>query len=225
VKITRPGTASLLFDRQPYGLPGGTTGLVSVMLRWDTRDDEILTRRGTLHEWSYELSHKSPVDRHLFSAIAFHRFTLTDLRHASLGRGLFVANRAVFEVLQGKPPIDVYGDIGGIRRRVWGLGGDETLRGYGSYRFMDDVRSFTNTELRYRFARQRVLRQYLEWNAIAFVDLGRVWPDLGSLTVRGCRLTGGGGVRLYWNEDFVIRLETAVSSEQTFTGVPLGNLF
>lgn len=195
------------------------------MLRWDTRDDETIPQQGTLHEWSYELAHGSPVDQDLFNAIAFHRFTVTDLRYFALSERADLASRMVFEALEGKPPVDVYGDIGGIRRRVSGLGGDETLRGFRPYRFVDKVRYFSNTELRYRLYSQRLFKQYLEWHGVAFVDLGRVWPSLSALTPRGMHLTGGGGVRVYWNMDFVVRLETAISAEQTFVGVQLGNVF
>ena len=138
-----------------------------------------------------------------------------------------LANRMVFELLHGQAPIDVYGDLGSIRRRVTGLGGDESLRGFNTQRFIDDVRFFSNTELRCVLHRHRLLRQYLEWNGIAFVDLGRVWPDLGALTLAGARMTGGAGMRLFWDEDFALSVEARFSAErdENRLDISLGNIF
>lgn len=227
VEITQPGAASLLFEQRPHGLQGGLSGLAGLMLRWDTRDDEIIPRRGVLHEWSYEISRDASLKKFLLGATDFRRYTFTDIRFFSLGRRVILANRAVFEIVEGDVPIDVYGDLGSIRRRVAGLGGDETLRGYNTQRFIDDVRFCSNTELRCALHSHRLFRQYLEWNGIAFVDLGRVWPDLESLTLEGMRLTGGAGVRLYWDEDFAVNAEVRFSAErdENIIDISLGNIF
>jgi outer membrane protein assembly factor BamA len=227
VEIRQPGAASLLFEQRPHGLKGGFTGLAGVMLRWDSRDDEVIPRRGALHEWSCEISRDASPDEFLLFATDFRRYTLTDLRFFPLGRRVILANRAIFELLHGQAPIDVYGDLGSIRRRVTGLGGDETLRGFNTQRFIDDVRFFSNTELRFALHRHRLLRQYLEWNAVAFADLGRVWPNLASLGLAGTRATGGAGMRLYWDEDFVVSVEVRPSAEreENVIDISLGNIF
>jgi outer membrane protein assembly factor BamA len=227
VEIAQPGTSSLLFEQQPHGLQGGLSGLAGLMLRWDSRDDEFIPRRGVLHEWSYEISRDVSLADFLLFATDFRRYTLTDLRFFSLGRRAILANRAVFELLHGQVPIDVYGDLGSIRRRVAGLGGDESLRGFNTQRFIDHVRFFSNTELRCALHRHRLLKQYLEWNAIAFADLGRVWPNLAAMTARGTRMTGGVGLRLYWDEDFAVNAEVRLSAEreENLIDISLGNIF
>lgn len=224
VDIRPPERTSRLFEDRSFDLGVGNSGLLGVMLRWDTRDDEILPRRGTLHEWSYETSHNSLLGL-LLPNIGFSRYTLTDIRFFPLTPRLNLANRAVFEVIQGQVPVDVMGDLGGLRSKIPGLGGDATLRGYDTNRFTDQVRYFSNTELRYTLGSQRLFRQYLEWTGVAFVDLGRVWPDLKALTPAGMHLTGGGGLRAYWNEDFVISMESRFSAQQRILAFSLGNIF
>lgn len=224
VDIRPPERTSRLFEEQRFDVGVGNSGLVGVLLRWDTRDDETLPRRGTLHEWSYETAHNSLLGL-LLPTIGFSRYTFTDIRFFPLTPRLNLANRAVFEIMQGRVPIDVMGDLGGLRRKIKGLGGDETLRGYDTNRFIDQVRYFSNTELRYTLRNQRLFRQYLEWTGVAFVDLGRVWPDLKALTPTGMHLTGGGGVRAYWNEDFVTSMESRFSAEQRILTFSLGNIF
>ncbi|MCC7263349.1 MAG: BamA/TamA family outer membrane protein [Candidatus Latescibacteria bacterium] len=224
VDIRPPAQSSRLFEEQLFSPGEGSSGLVGVMVRWDTRDDETLPRRGALHEWSYESAHNSLLGL-LLPQIGFSRYTFSDIRFFPLTSRLNLANRAVFEIMQGTVPVDVMGDLGGLRRKIKGLGGDETLRGYDTNRFIDRVRYFSNTELRYTLRRQTLLRQYLEWTGVAFVDLGRVWPDLKSLTLAGIHLTGGGGVRAYWNEDFVASLEGRFSTERRLLAFSLGNIF
>lgn len=224
VDLRLPGQNNPLFADAQAHLVEGESGLVGLMLRWDTRDDETLSRRGVLHEWSYETAHNSLLGL-LLPQIGFSRYTFTDIRFFPLTGRLNLANRAVFEILQGEVPIDVMGDVGGLRRKIKGLGGDETLRGYDTGRFIDRVRYFSNTEIRYTLRRQTLLRQYVEWTGVAFVDLGRVWPDLKALTAAGIHLTGGGGVRAYWNEDFVASLEGRFSAEQHLLAFSLGNIF
>lgn len=38
-------------------------------------------------------------------------------------------------------------------------------------------------------------------------------------------LTGGGGLRAYWNEDFVVSVESRFSAQQRTFAFTLGNIF
>jgi hypothetical protein len=207
----------------PDGVTDGVTGFISATLQWDTRDDETVARRGVFHEWSYETS-RSSVLAFLFDQIDFQRYTFTDARYLALSQRLNVANRAVFEVLTGSVPLYAYGQIGGSRR-IKGLGGSDSLRGYDRQRFTDDVRLFTNTEVRYQLYSMFFFKQYLEWHGALFADSGRVWPDVSDLTISDIHWTGGIGLRLYWNSDFVIRSDFGVSKEQMFLGLKYRNSF
>ena len=208
LKIRQPGSRSLLFEEAPYGVGGGQRELFRAALRWDTRDALMIPREGTLHEWAYE----TPL-----RVEGFGRFTFTDIRYRQLSGRFNLANRIAFGIMHGTVPVDVYGDVA--------LGGNNSLRGYGSQRFADDVRFLANSELRCRISKHTVLRQYLEWHGVVFVDFGRVWPALEDLEFTGMHLSGGGGIRLYWDEDFVIRLEASYSSERSAVGLLLRNIY
>ena len=58
------------------------------------------------------------------------------------------------------------------------------------------------------------LDQHIELNGVAFVDVGRVWPDLGSFSLSSLHRSSGGGLRFVWNRDFTMRIEAAHSGEQ-----------
>lgn len=207
----------------PGGVVGGSTGFVSATLQWDTRDDEVMPLVGTYQEWSYESSRNSLLALFL-EQIDFRRFTFTDARYWLASPRLTLGHRSVFEVLTGSIPLYAYGEIGGSRR-IKGLGGGDVLRGFDSQRFTDNVRFFTNTEARYLLRTTRWFGQNLEWKAILFVDSGRVWHRLPEVSPDGLHWTAGVGGRIYWNADFVIRLDLGLSAEQAYMGLKYRNLF
>ena len=127
-------------------------------------------------------------------------------------------------VLEGSIPLYAYGQIGGSRR-IKGLGGSDSLRGFDRQRFTDDVRFFTNTEFRYHVSSYRFLKQYFEWHMASFFDTGRVWRDLDRFGLSGLHATAGAGTRLYWNSDFVVRIEFGSSKEQRYFGLKYRNVF
>jgi outer membrane protein assembly factor BamA len=219
----RGETSHYLYEGTPDGVKDGVTGFVGATLSWDSRDDEAIPRRGILHEWSYETSRNSVIGL-FFEEIDFRRYTFTDARYWPLNERLNLAHRMVFEVLSGSVPLYAYGEIGG-QKRIKGLGGGDSLRGYDTQRFTDNVRFFTNTELRYHFRSMRFYRQYLELHGVLFVDTGRVWSGMDALTLNDFRFTAGTGLRIYWNADFVIRLGIGFSPEQTYTPIKYRNLF
>ena len=201
----------------------GVTGFLSATVDYDTRDDPTIPKTGTFHEWSYETSRNSVLGL-FFEEIDFSRYTFTDARYFPLSVRLNLAHRTIFEALKGSVPLYAYGEIGGSRRKK-GLGGNDSLRGFDRQRFTDNIRLFTNTEFRYQLRKTRAFRQYLEWNAAVFVDAGEVAPGVADLSVGELRWTGGFGLRLYWNSDFVIRSDVAFSSEQMGWNLSYSNVF
>ena len=210
-------------NHPPDGVTDGITGFVSAMLKWDTRDDPVIPSTGTFHEWSYESSRNSLLGL-LFEQIDFQRWTFTDIRYVPLIDRLNFAHRTVIDVLKGTVPLYAYGEIGGSRR-MKGLGGAESLRGFDRQRFTDKVRFITNSEMRYHVRSDRMFKQYLEWHSVIFVDSGQVQPSLKRLDALDLHWSFGFGQRLYWNSDFVIRLDVGFSAEQSYTGFKYRNIF
>ena len=223
-EIDQRGRAAFYLDQgTPDGVKDGFTGFLSVTLEWDSRDDEVVPSRGVFHEWSYESSRNSLVGL-FFKEINFRRYTFTDTRYMSFSERLTFAHRAVFEVLAGEVPLYAHGEIGGSRR-VKGLGGSHSLRGFDTQRFTDDVRFFSNAESRYLLHSMWFFRQYLEWYGIGYFDMGRVWPDLKEVGPGGMHWSSGGAMRLSWDKDFVIRFGVGYSVEQIDIFFDLGNAF
>jgi outer membrane protein assembly factor BamA len=223
-EVDQRGRAAFYLDQgTPDGVKDGFTGFLSVTLEWDSRDDDVVPSRGVFHEWSYQSSRNSLIGL-FFEEINFQRYTFTDTRYMGFSDRLTFAHRAVFEVLAGEIPLYAYGEIGGSRR-VKGLGGSHSLRGFDTQRFTDDVRFFSNAESRYLLHSMWFFRQYLEWYGVGYFDVGRVWPDLKEVGVGGMHWSSGGAIRLSWNKDFVIRFGVGYSVEQVDIFFNLGNAF
>ena len=212
-----------LDDGAREGVIDGVTGFLSATLQWDSRDDPTIPKRGAFHEWSYETSRNSLIGL-FFDEIDFERYTLTDSRYHPITERLNLANRVIFEALKGSVPLYAFGEIGGSRRTK-GVGGGDNLRGFDSQRFTDNIRAITNTEFRYRLHNQRLKKQWLEWTGVFFVDGGQVSPGVSDLSLAGNHWSSGFGLRLYWNADFVIRLDMAFGSEQSNASFKYRNIF
>lgn len=224
IDVDQRGTEAFYLERgTPDGVVDGFSGFASATLQWDTRDDEVVPRRGFYQEWSYESARNSLLGL-FFEQIDFSRITLTNVYYIPLGSRWNFSHRTVLEVLSGLVPLYAYGEIGGSRR-VKGLGGNGSLRGFDTQRFTDDVRFFSNAELRYQIYAMRLFRQHLEWQAMAFFDAGRVWPDLQQIGLSGMHRSGGGGMRIIWDADFVIRMGMGIGGEQTDAWLSLGQNF
>ena len=224
VDVDQRGTQAFYLERgTPDGVIDGFSGFISATLLWDTRDDEVVPRRGFFQEWSYESARNSLLAL-FFEPIDFSRVTLTNAYYIPLSPQLNFSHRLVLEVLSGEVPLYAYGEIGGSRR-VKGLGGSDSLRGFDTQRFTDDVRFLSNVELRYQLYDIWFYGQYIEWQGMIFFDAGRVWPDLDHIGWSGMHVSGGAGVRMVWDADFVIRMGTGVADEQMDIWLSLGHNF
>jgi hypothetical protein len=86
------------------------------------------------------------------------------------------------------------------------LGGSDTLRGYGSWRFRDRHAALTSAEFRWIPNRNSV-------DVALFYDAGMVAPEFGELSMRRFRSNVGLGVRFHGPRSTPLRIEVAKGSE------------
>ena len=84
-------------------------------------------------------------------------------------------------------------------------------RGIRVQRFMGKAKVLDQTELRFRFAELDAFDQQFAFTLAGFVDTAIVANELISPNDVGVAAGGGGAFRIAWNENFVIRLDVAVS--------------
>ena len=224
IEVEKRGEQAFYLEQgTPDGVVDGFSGFISATVNWDTRDDEVVPRRGMFLECSYESARNSLLGL-FFEQIDFRRITFTSVHYIPLTSRWNFSHRLVLETLSGAVPLYAYGEIGGSHR-VKGLGGSDSLRGLDTQRFTDDARFFSNTELRFHIYEVLFYRQHIEWQAAAFVDAGRVWPGLDELGLAGMHFSGGGELRLIWAADFVIRVGIGAAREQAGIWLSLGQSF
>jgi hemolysin activation/secretion protein len=138
---------------------------------------------------------------------------------------LVLAARGVYEVQTTGTPFFSQTLMPFIDDNHAGLGGFRTLRGYAQNRFVGPVMALTNYEVRWTFAKFRLLHQGFGLMAVPFVDIGRVFDDVGQTTLGGWKRTEGGGLRIAWNEATVIMADYGFSDEGSALYVNFNHIF
>jgi hypothetical protein len=206
-----PGT---LYGRD---FPVGEPGLASVMqagVAIDTRDNEPSPQRGFFVDASVRGA-GLPTG----SAFSFGGANLTARLYAPLpvqtapGRPLVVAQRLIVDGVVGEAPLRERMRFGGLVE-AQGLGGQDTVRGVRLSRYPGRLRASHQVELRAEVVHVDVLGNDLALVVAGFVDGGlALFGDDADADAR-LLIGAGGALRVIWNENFVFRIDLAVSPEE-----------
>jgi hypothetical protein len=162
-------------------IPGEAGGLsvgVGAAVTFDTRDNAVATRRGTLVGATFLVF--SPV---FGSEYTFRRLTV-EARHFLVITGDHVIGFRFFgETLGGEVPY----------YQLAMLGGDELLRGYFLGRYRDENLGALETEYRFPL--------YWRFGGVAFAGAGQVADGLEDLGGEPTRWAVGAGLRFSLNDD------------------------
>ncbi len=132
-------------------------------------------------------------------------------------RDLVLASRHVIDVLVGDAPIMELARVGGSRDYL-ALGGADAGRGMRQPRVPGAVKLLAQEELRTSLVSVSFLEQNFRAGVALFLDAGLVSASVTELAVRDFRLAYGfgAGLRVVWNEAFVMRVDVAVSPSEHF---------
>ena len=97
------------------------------------------------------------------------------------------------------------------------LGGAELLRGYPTDRFRDKALTLVTAEYAWELNRRL--------SALAFVDAGRVWPELSDVAFEDIRVGYGVGVQMHSARVFWLRAHIAGSEEGVFANLKLSPFY
>jgi hypothetical protein len=121
-----------------------------------------------------------------------------------------------------------------------GLGGAKNLRGIRRNRIVGDAYLLGNLELRWKFARMKLINQNFYWGINSFVDFGKVTKNIDINTINfpaseiasdyfnkggeGLHTSFGAGLRLVMNYNFVIAFDygIATNSQDGDSGTYIG---
>ncbi|WP_163862160.1 Omp85 family outer membrane protein [Myxococcus eversor] len=209
-RLEEDARAGLLTGLEAGGGEGTfRTAEVTAGLLWDSRDNEPAPVRGMFHE----LAVRGAVGA-TGSSFSYWGSTANLRFYHPLGHERLVAAlRLMADVLGGDVPFFLLSGFGGVEwRDGWGgVGGLFTARGLLKNRLQGEVKTVGNGELRWRFLDVRPWEQRLEFTLVAFLDAGQVWTDLRFRDKGLFRYAGGGGLRVAWDNAFIVRADYGVS--------------
>ncbi|MFH1810805.1 MAG: BamA/TamA family outer membrane protein [Pseudomonadota bacterium] len=144
-------------------------------------------------------------------------------------RRLVLASRLTLDAAAGDMPIEEIVRVGGSIDYT-ALGGEYFGRGIRLDRYIGRIKVLWQEELRAMVGGAVILNQRFVLMLLGFLDAGSVgldWADWGGDPAR-VLWSAGGGLRLMWNENFVVRIDVAASPfEREGPGVyiNLSNIF
>ena len=177
-----------LFPNQK-GINGGSEVLSQGMIQYDSRDSVDIPRSGTLGRLYY-----GNADRRFGSSVSYNRFGGELRQYISVGQRITFAGHIFNEY-----------EPAGNEMPFWSqarLGGDEslltdqqTLRGYGTGRYIDNNLFVMNVEMRTRVWDKDIFGTHGILELAPFAEAGRVAHEMGYDPFSGLHPVGGIGFR------------------------------
>jgi hypothetical protein len=193
------------------GCGGGWDNVLRLALSFDSRDFEPDPNSGIYAELSSEFGTHA-----LGSQYQYMRLMLSVRGfYSPIPRvaDVVLAERAVYEVQTKGTPFFSQTLMPFIDDNHTGLGGFRSLRGYRQNRFVGPVIALSNTEVRWTFLKFHAFKQGIALIAAPFMDIGRVFDNVGQTTVSDWKRTQGMGLRIAWNEATIIMIDYGFSDE------------
>ncbi|MDA8170439.1 MAG: BamA/TamA family outer membrane protein [Nitrospiraceae bacterium] len=218
VTITKGAVDSLPFigdvftPAQVPGINGFRTHAQGLSLIYSTLNSREMPTRGFYSSASAEWSRKflgSGSDFFHYSIEAEDYMPASGERYVTLVRGVY--NQTVGE----KVPF--------LERSI--LGGENTLRGYGDNRFIDNSYLLFNFEERIRLFTRTLFHVETKWELTPFLDAGAVMSSLNSISTKEFKVNPGIGFRAIVPPNIVGRIDVGFGNEGPAVFVGLGYPF
>jgi hypothetical protein len=194
--------------------PTNAVLILQESLGLDTRDDEVVPRRGFWDEVDLRLSPALGS----FMPYAYGEILGIGRAYVPLGPRFVFAARGLVDLLFGQPPfyqLTNYLD-------QYAIGGISGVRGVPAQRYYGKIKFIGNAELRADIVRFNAFGKPFAVGLVGFFDAGRLWADWSSQpqldgTGLGIHWGTGGGIRFQQGTSFVVRGDFATSPLQAFS--------
>jgi outer membrane protein assembly factor BamA len=209
----RPGAVdSLPFIKNVFpNVPGENGAFIwahRLALTYDSRNSQVTPTRGRFGQGFVEVA-----DEAIGSEASFVRYGLEGRAWwPHFGERLVLAVRGLIDRVDG-PNVPFY--------ELSELGGDETLRGFGENRFLDEGRFLVNAEERIKVFHINYGDVRTDIELAVFTDVGRVFRNLSDLGSGKIQAVVGGGIRFLAASQIVAKIDVGLGSEGVaiFTGL------
>ncbi|MCA9500731.1 MAG: BamA/TamA family outer membrane protein [Nitrospira sp.] len=183
------------------GVNGANIWGHKITFRYDTRDQQLVSTHGSYLnvsiEWNQDFKQSSKTNWWRTSLDARHFFPHFD------NRLVFVSHLYADTVDGGTPPF--------YERPT--LGGENSLRGFGGSRFIDDTALVMNMEERMFIRRQEIFGYHLDLELAPFIDIGRVGSHFSTNVFLNPQVNPGIGIRFLARPYVVGRVDIAFGKD------------
>ena len=203
VTIRRGSATSLRYTQSKYpkleGINGGAVIERRLKLTYDTRDDEVFPTKGVYANVFEEIGQSFTHSR------TFTRTGLDARTYISFSDKRFIT------VLKGEFQLTAGHKVPFFEEST--LGGENTLRGFGNYRYRDDGYILFNVEERIRLFKLHIFGVWSEWEAAPFCDAGRVYSSFRKDFIKEYQFNPGVGFRAIVQPNIVGRVDFGYGKE------------
>jgi outer membrane protein assembly factor BamA len=188
--------------------PTSAVVIVQETVGYDSRDDEVVPRRGTWNDLTLRLSPAVGG----FMPYAFGEVLGVARAYVPIGPSVVIAARGLADFLFGEPPFYQLAEY----LDAYAIGGIAGVRGVPAQRFYGKIKLLGNFEVRADVVQFDLFSKPFKIAAVAFFDAGRLWADWSAQpqldgTGLGLHWGTGGGIRVQQGTAFVIRGDVAWS--------------
>lgn len=193
VRIRRGALSNLPFIEVRFpgvkGIDGGTDFINRLMVSYDTRDSSDIPHSGGLARVFGSVS-----DRRFLSSVSYTQFGGEVRRYVPVSPRMTLAGHVYMQYAPAgnETPFWAMGRLGGEESL---LTDQQTLRGYGAGRFVDNNLSVANLELRTRVYDLDVFDTHGILELAPFVEAGKVFHTVRDNPVNRLHPVGGVGIR------------------------------
>lgn len=207
-------------------LYGGFASVLEAGVMFDNRDNEPSPTSGYWAETTLRGSSKYIGSKWNFWGfnLSFRGYLPFDEKHQWV-----LASQSVVDGSFGNAPLQEIVRVGGSLFET-AYGGANFGRGLRTQYFPGRVKIIEQLELRYNFLNFNLLKQRFALTAAGFIDAGMTSWQFSDFTSRNLLpiLGFGGGIRLAWNENFLVRFDLGVSAYERYSPriyIKMGNVF
>jgi hypothetical protein len=194
------------------GIDGFTTHALRLSLSYSTLDNRDTPTYGGYTRISIE-----PTAKTLGGAGDYRHYEVESKGYIPLDSGRYIS---VFRLMYNQTKGD---EVPFLEQSI--LGGENTLRGYGRNRFIDNSFLLCNIEERIRLFRWEIFGVTADWEVAPFVDLGAVMESLNKASGANFEFNPGLGFRAIVRPNIVGRVDVGVGKDGPAVFVGLGYPF
>jgi hypothetical protein len=207
-----PDIKAVFTEAEVPGLNGFTTNAPRVSLIYSTLDDKAFPTFGGYTRITFE-----PTISDLGGAGNYRHYEVEAKGYIPLDNARYVS---VFRFMYNQT---LGNNVPFLEQSI--LGGENSLRGYGRNRFIDNCFFLVNLEERIRLFRWEVFNVTADWEVAPFIDIGTVMERVDKMGTNNFAISPGIGFRATVKPNIIGRVDIGVGKEGPAVFVGLGYPF